>query len=36
MKAPFFPLVGRNALLVYVLHQPVLYGATMLAAYLMA
>jgi len=29
-KTPFFPFVGRNALLVYVLHQPILYGAAML------
>lgn len=29
-KVPFFAAVGRNTLAVYVLHQPVLYGVTML------
>jgi len=33
MKVPFFPAVGRHALLVYVLHQPILYGITMGIAY---
>ena len=29
-KAPFFPAVGRKSLLIYVLHQPLLYLLTML------
>lgn len=29
-KVPFFAAVGRNTLAVYILHQPVLYGITML------
>jgi len=30
VKTPFFPLIGRHALFVYILHQPVLYAITML------
>jgi len=36
MKVPFFPFVGRNALLIYVFHQPVLFGITMGIAYYMS
>jgi len=33
-KAPRLAAVGRHSLLIYVLHQPVIYGLTMLAKYL--
>jgi len=35
-KVPFFPFIGRNALLTYVIHQPVLFGITMGISYLTA
>jgi len=34
IKVPVFSVIGRNALLVYILHQPVLYGITMGILYL--
>lgn len=33
-KFPFFPFVGRHALVIYVLHQPVLYAIVMALLYL--
>ena len=34
IKMPFFPAVGRHALLIYVVHQPLLYGIAMAIQYL--
>jgi len=33
VRVPVFPFIGRNALLVYILHQPVLYGITLCIIY---
>lgn len=35
MKIPVFPQIGRHALIIYIAHQPVLYGVTMLIKALM-
>ena len=34
-RFPFFPAVGRKALLIYILHQPVLYGLVIGISYLL-
>jgi len=35
-KFPIFPAIGRKALMIYLLHQPVLFSLTMLFAYLLS
>lgn len=34
MKVPVFPAIGRHALIVYIVHQPVLYGITLVLIWL--
>jgi uncharacterized membrane protein len=36
MQIPVFPAIGRHALIVYVVHQPVLYGITLVLIWLKA
>ena len=33
-RVPLFPAVGRHAFIIYLAHQPVLYGVTMLIVFL--
>jgi uncharacterized membrane protein len=35
-RFPIFPKIGRKALMIYVLHQPILFSFTMLIAYLLS
>ena len=34
-RIPFFSFLGRHALLIYVVHQPVIYGVSLLVTALM-
>lgn len=34
LTVPILPKIGRRALLIYIIHQPVLYGVTMLLGYI--
>lgn len=34
LTVPVFPQIGRKALIIYIVHQPVLYGVTMLIGYI--
>ena len=36
LNPPFLPVVGRHAFIIYLLHQPILYGAVMLLSFLFA
>jgi uncharacterized membrane protein len=35
-KFPIFPAIGRKALAIYIIHQPILFSITMLIAHLMS